>query len=328
MTDHEDLFRAIAADLVVESPEKFRHRELGAFTPPRDLETTADRPLLVPLCRTVYLLYHAGDQPSARLFLGGGHAARAVHDLEDGEHAERLSRAAEGFGQWSDGWTVTELRGPDAVVARDGLALLARRHELSEPAEQTGQVVGVRFRTDHPYRVPGWYCVVGEVGRPKSADLVRIYFCLGNPDVAPALLKSVLDELNRHRIAFEAKTVNNPASLLRRDSFVVYLERPHWERHREFFTDLRRTHEADLREDYPRFALRLARGMSFAQDPDLPEGTMSFGEHRSLLVAEGLLDAFDAGVRTPAGRFGAISARYRAAGLDVRTPYLNQEAVR
>src|SRR5206468_964099 len=130
-------------------------------------------PLLIPLCRTVYLLYHAGDRASAQLFLSGGHAARAVHDLEDVEYAERLSRTAAGYGQWSEGWTVAELRGSDAVVSRDGLALLAAPQRLSELPRRVGQVVGIRFPTDHPYRVPGWYCVVGEAGKPDSADLVR-----------------------------------------------------------------------------------------------------------------------------------------------------------
>ncbi|MDN0195305.1 T3SS effector HopA1 family protein [Streptomyces sp. S.PNR 29] len=325
MTEHEELFRTIAADLEVRTPETFHHREFGAFTPPRDLESTSARPLLVPLCRTVYLVYHSGDRPSARLFLSGGHAARAVHELEDVTYAARLDHAAAGYGVWTAGWTVVERRGADAVVSQDGLTLLARPHEVAVRAPRVGQVVDIRLPTERPYRVPGWYCVVGEAGKPDSSDLIRVYFCLGSAEVAPVLLASVLAELNGHRVAFEAKTVNSPASLVRRDSFVVYLERDQWDRHRHFFTELHRTHEADLRDDYPRFALRLGKGFSFAQDPDIDEGTMSFGEHRSLLVAEGLLDAFEGGALTERERFEAISARYEAAGLDVRAPYLNRE---
>jgi hypothetical protein len=50
---------------------------------------------------------------------------------------------------------------------------------------------------------------------------------------------------------------------------------------------------------------------------------MSFGEHRSLLVAEGLLDAWESGMRTADRKISAIEARFTAKGLDARRPYLN-----
>lgn len=324
MTSYEELFRTIADEIEVTDADAFRHRELGEFTLPRDMELTSSRPLLVHLCRTIYLVHHAGDHPSARLFLTGGRTACAVYDLEDYDYTEKLAQSAAGFAQWLPGWVVTGTRADTAVVSQDGLSLVARPEEMSEPAAEIGDEVAIRFPVERRYRVPGWYCVVGESGIPDSSDLVRIYYCLGSPALAPVLLKSVLCELNEHRLTFEVKTVNDPDALVRRDTFVIYLEHEQWLRRREFFTDLWRSHAADLRDDYPRFALRLEKGFSFAHDPDIPGGTMSFGEHRSWLVAEGLLNAFDSGVHSTAGKVAAIAARFRAEGLDIRAPYLNR----
>lgn len=52
---------------------------------------------------------------------------------------------------------------------------------------------------------------------------------------------------------------------------------------------------------------------------------MSFGQHRCLLVAEGLVTAWKDGRTTAAGRMRAIKGRYHEERLDPARPYLNAQ---
>ncbi|OXM55620.1 T3SS effector HopA1 family protein [Amycolatopsis alba] len=323
MTAHQDLLRQIAADIEVLGDLEFRHRTLGSLTPPRDVQTDPERPLLVLLCRTIYLAYHVGDLAAARLFLGGGMAVGTLYDIEDYDYTERLRAANPGVGCWEDGWTVSRVDGDRRVVTKDGISLLATPGELRPPTSAAGTEVSVRFPPEARYRLTGWYSVRSDSGKPLGDDVVRVYYTVDHPDAAPSLLNAVCSRLNRLEAPFGMKTVNDPAGLLRRDSFVVYLDVDVWQRERDFLVQLAEDHRSLLRDDPPRFALRIGHGISLAHEPRRETAAMSFGEHRSLLVAEGLLDAWEAGERTHDHKVSAIEARFAAKGLDAHHPYRN-----
>ncbi|MFE3170619.1 T3SS effector HopA1 family protein [Amycolatopsis sp. NPDC059090] len=325
MTSHEQLLRRIASEIEVLDELKFRHRTLGTLTPPRDVQTDLDRPLLVLLCRTIYLAYHVGDLAAAQLFLNGGKPTGALYDIEDYDYTERLHTANRGKGFWDGGWAVVDIIGSNRVVSKKSISLIAAPDELRPPSPAAGTQVSVLFPPEARYQVTGWYSVRGDCGRPLGDDLVRIYFTLDHPDAAPSLLSALASELNRTDTPFGLKTVNDPAGLLRRDSFVVYLDRESWLIHQHLFARLGEEHGELLRDDPPRFALRIAHGISFAHEPRRYAPAMSFGEHRSMLVADGLLDAWEAGSSTSRAKVASIEARFTAAGLDARRPYLNPE---
>jgi hypothetical protein len=322
MTAHERLLRQIATEIEISGEREFRHTMLGTLVQPRDVESDPDRPLLSALCRIVYLVYHVGDPVSAKVFLTGGLAVGGLHDYEDYDYTQRLHEANPGAGPQEPGWVVTAVREHDWVVSKEGLSLIATSAELTPSDPGLGAEVTLRFPPEFRYRSTGWYTVLGDAGRPARRELVRLYFCLAGPDSAPALLKPMVTELNDRGIRFGLKTVNDPSALVRRDTFLVFLEELQWHEHRELFSRIRTEHADLLRDDYPRFANRLEPGFSFAHEP-LGEGIMSFGEHRSLLVSQGLLDAWENGERSVDERLAAITARFAEAGLDAAHPYHN-----
>ncbi|MDA1017720.1 MAG: T3SS effector HopA1 family protein, partial [Planctomycetota bacterium] len=77
-----------------------------------------------------------------------------------------------------------------------------------------------------------------------------------------------------------------------------------------------------LDADVPLFSKQVARGIGMAEDPGQ---LRSFGQHRSELLAHGLLDAWlvDA-KRDPVD---AVSKRFEAAGLDPSCPWLNPGSI-
>lgn len=322
MNTYRQLLQDIATDIEIVDQRHFTHRALGTMVPARDVDDDPVRPLLAPLCRTIYLLYHVGDQAAARLFLTGGKAVSTLRDLEDFEYTQALHLANPGAGYWVPQWTVRARHEHGYVVERGGISILARPEELSLPAPEAGVEVSVRFPPENRYRSAGWYSVVGDAGGPPESGVVRLYLCLGTVKAGPVLLRAVMSELNLLAVPYGAKTVNHPEGLVRRDSFVVYLGRDDWQRHREIFERICAEHANLLRADYPRFAHPVATGLSFAEEPSSGGGGISFGEHRSLLASEGLLDAFAAGQRDVVGKLRAIESRFAKAGIDSLSPYL------
>ena len=67
------------------------------------------------------------------------------------------------------------------------------------------------------------------------------------------------------------------------------------------------------------FTYPQAPGVGLAEEPSC--GRLSFGQHRSRLVAEGLVSAADDAAVSAADRTQATVARFRADGLDELRPY-------
>jgi hypothetical protein len=60
-----------------------------------------------------------------------------------------------------------------------------------------------------------------------------------------------------------------------------------------------------------------------AEDPGNGE---SFGMHRCRLVAEGIVEAFQRGDQTVAGRLAAIAGQFEKAGVRLEAPYLGAKS--
>jgi hypothetical protein len=328
MNDYEHAFMSIARDVEVLDEHGFAHSEMGVLRPTLEMDAQPVSQLCHYLWRFLYLEYYAGDTQGARVLLEGSELVVAVPDWEDAEFVARVAAAHRGRGYFTGGWQVMALA--DRVrVRRDRLTLTADRDEIrcSQPL-RVGAHVDVLFPPYLRYVQPRWYMLVSDAGPCQREDgpLVRSYFTVGGPDVVPDLVGALTASLNAAGAVFQLKVLNNPEAYCRRDPVVLYLHRHAWKQHRHRLAEVHETFAAHLRTDGPCFAERLGRGWWLADEPEHDGARMSFGQHRCLLVAEGLVQAYRDGAADADGRYRAIVDRYRAAGLDARRPYSNAGA--
>jgi hypothetical protein len=156
---------------------------------------------------------------------------------------------------------------------------------------------------------------------PAANPTVRLYFTLREAADAAALLARVMGELRRLATPAHVKVLNHPDAYLRRDPFVVYLPAAAWHRHREAFASIHRDHVSAVRDDGPRLARRLGRGWWLAEEPPTTGQRMSFGQHRCLVIARGLISAHSAGLTDAVGRLRSIREALRAHGVDPDSPH-------
>ena len=325
-----DVFLRIAEEVVVLDRHRFAHARYGTLHPNREIDGDSASPVLPHLWRLLYLCYHAGDDEAAQLLVDGGHVVLGLADWEEAEFVEELRAANCSTGYVTAGWTVTAVETDRVRVRRNGLTLCVERAELStlrpphEPVEPiVGAELGVRFPPELTYSAPGWWIAIGEAGLCSAPDVMiaRLYFTLVDATAAPPLMAAVTELLNGAGLPFEVKVVNSRRRCTRRDAFVVYLRREDWHRLRDDLAHLVDAHAERLRDDGPPFALRLAPGWSLADEPLETSGTLSFGQHRCLLVAEGLVEAHDHSATSTQGRLDAIAARFARSGLDITRPH-------
>ena len=88
--------------------------------------------------------------------------------------------------------------------------------------------------------------------------------------------------------------------------------------------DIHRTLGSTLREDAPLFALRLAPGLGFAEDPGTGD---SFGMARSRLLAEALWVAFARSAKSAARVMEEIEAYFLQNGIELDRAHLNPWSV-
>lgn len=319
-------FRQIAEEVVIQDASTFTHPRFGTLEPPRDMAAGDGHPVVTYLAKLIYLSYYAGDDAAARILMDGGKAVATIPDYEDYAFSEQLHGHNTGRGHLTPGWRIIGHDGQSFLVHAEGITLSATPGELVATGPDgdltVGAPVSVRFPPSMRYAMLGWYLAVGDQGVAEREDgLVRVYFSLDGHLGAPVLMKTVTSTLNALGLPFQFKMANHPAAYHRRDAGVLFLSAEAWSRHRTTLLEMCAEARAVLRDDYPRLALPLAFGVSFAVEPRVPGRLLSFGEHRCLLVAEALAEAHERGVDDAAGRLAAIRDRYAREGLSLEAPY-------
>jgi hypothetical protein len=84
--------------------------------------------------------------------------------------------------------------------------------------------------------------------------------------------------------------------------------------------DLKREARINLRDGTPMFTRSLVGGVGMAED--FKAGT-SFGMHRSGLVAEGIVQAYQAGVQKVEDQVDIIEQVFETTNISFEKPYLN-----
>jgi class II lanthipeptide synthase len=273
------------------------------------------------------------DIVAARLYSGfytnGGRVRDEVTDEEpvfgDASFLAALGAANGGTGPWDRGWTVAKVETGHVLAAKDGLTLLVPKANcrISEKAEslERGTEILVHYPKDLPAMSPGYYLALAD--RPwvvgGNQAVARVYWHLTAEGAEP-FVRSLTARLNCRGIPFLLKVLDHPSRYSRCDAGVVYIARSAYE---EVLPDLRATYSAvapHLVEGVPALTKPVAPGVGFADDPP---GDQSFGMHRCLLLAEGIVVAHERGLRSPTARLQSVHAAFRDAGVDPSRPYLN-----
>lgn len=183
---------------------------------------------------------------------------------------------------------VHALAAPDEVVVEiDGVRV--RVPALAVESRVVGAVTMIEIDCARPNLAPGFFLVDGSPGHGLTPGdpTLRIYAHLVEPGTVTAVWHSTLVFLEKLGIPYRAKiSLHVP----RRDALVLYLGRDAWSaapRIAEELSGLR-----GLGAAVSAYAHRIADGVAAAWDPADPRPGhrgLSFGEHRSRVIADALL---------------------------------------
>ncbi len=235
---------------------------------------------------------------------------------------EALAAANAGIGHWESRWAVNEVADAEVVATRDGLRIRASAASCRPAGTgplQTGVEASVWFPNAAPAASPGFYAALSDAPfAPTSTDTVaRLYWNL-LPDAAIALMRTVTRTLNARGLAFVLKVRADPAGFNRCDAGVLYVRLADLEHALDLLSPTYLDLAPGLREPVPAFTRRLAAGVALALDPGR---RTSFGEHRSELLAEGIVRCHEHRHRSLARRIAAIEESLLAAGIELAQPF-------
>lgn len=233
--------------------------------------------------------------------------------------------------RWESGWKVFQLEQNGAAHVQKGdSAMLAQPGQYAFPGNygrvpMVGEFVDILVSPESFTLQQGSYFAFGDTiaSDYDFARLVRFYFNAPSQQAA-WLLATIGAAFNRYFIPYRFKCAVDPAGFDRTDSVVVYLGRRFLSTALRLLVPLTDEFEARLRPGTPLFTAQLLNGVGAADDPGTGE---SFGQSRSRMLADGIVDAWEAGSSDLAGRRIAVEARFARAGISLQQPHLAQGLV-
>jgi hypothetical protein len=246
---------------------------------------------------------------------------------DDGGWMEALSAANTTRERWEEGWQVQQFLPNGQVQATKRNAsrtfwpgeFLTRGSQGMAP--QPGTAIAAYFPRESRTMQPGFYFVFGETPSEQQDDyyVVRYYWNVKHEGAAP-LVRLLSHALNRYQVPFRFKIVSHPALVGRSDAAILYVSRRYYRVAAALAREVHGELAPRLGEAVPLFSRRLAKGLSFAEDPGTQE---SFGMSRCRLLAEGLWLAFQEGVSHTGERLERVRRHFADSGASLDRPYLN-----
>lgn len=289
-----------------------------------DDEVTAESPsaMRFTLARALYEVLHTGrgirDRKAPKTLRAPEYETRIA---EATPHAATVAPAILTDRRTAAGRRVVEIDGlrlnvPDSVTLRE------TGRTVGDPARP---VVLMTLPSARPLISPGFFLVDSGKGRTGGGDLLRMYLRVADAEQAPALWNAVLSALESRSAVYRAKIISNPASLPRNDGMVVYLSSESW-------GVVDALTESALATGLPEgpppaFAHVVAPGVTAAWEPKDDRTGMrglSFGEHRSHVVARAFVAAAEQGRERPT--VAELSAACAAANVDPADPARNLDS--
>lgn len=217
-----------------------------------------------------------------------------------------------------------ELDNGDVVVRMEGVKVRIPSNLVDDDVE-VGNRLQIRMDAARPALSPGFFLVDGSQGLFPSGAVLRVYFHLADSEVAPLVWGEILRTLEGMDVRYRAKVLAARRYYPRRDAMVVYLSNEDWHAVEKLVA---------IADDLPLasghtsvFTQPLAEGVSYAWEPeDGRQGRpkLSFGQHRSSVVAEALIDsAFEVGESSQQALEERVEKAMFQAGIDPRRPHRN-----
>jgi HopA1 effector protein family len=227
---------------------------------------------------------------------------------------------------WEPGWKVFQLEAHGAVHVQKGdRALLAQPGMFALPAgsgraAQVGDFVELLIARDSLAQQAGRYFAFGQTigGDYDFARIARLYFNAPSEQAA-WLLTTIGGLFNRYFVPYRFKCSVDPKAFDCADSVVFYLARRFLPAALRLLLPLADELDSRLRRGTPLFSKPLLNGLGVADDPGTGE---SFGQTRSCLIADGIVDAWLAGSIDLARRREAVAARFSRSRLSMKDSHL------
>lgn len=329
MNLHDDILTAING-IAIESLTAYtcegQPRDLSnRLMPAPRLQGTSQTPaaddrerLLQALEYDLYTRFYTRPQPAS--------GVAKTDPVAQRDHVNALSTANNGRGAWEPGWRIGE-RDEDGFVAVTKDSITFWVDPQNGLRTVTGRVTAGEFcrvlvAKELRNLMPGFYFAIGDGDQSDAHDvpeaLVRFYWHL-TPAAAAPYIAAITRTLNALAVPFRTKVLTDPASYVRADAGVLYLERRHFHRVRAALLQVHAGVAPMLRDSVPMFTRHLAPGLGVAEDPG---NGLSFGQSRCRAIASGLVSAFESG----AAREEAVAAACAERGIDAARPYLDRGA--
>lgn len=244
----------------------------------------------------------------------------------DAAFTASLSAANPTAMRWEAGWKIFRTEANGAVhVHKNDVALQVQAGQYTFVAgggrpPGIGEMVEILVPRESLTIQPGYYFAFSEMVASDydSARMGRLYFHVPSYEAA-WLIETLATVLNRYHVPFRLKCSTDPAQFDRDDGFVLYVARRFMpvtlRLLKPFVGEFRRR----LKESTPLFSKPLLDGLGAADDPGTGE---SFGQVRSLLVADAILDCWQRERNSATDRYEALKNRFKTAGLSFSLPHL------
>ncbi|MFI8308520.1 T3SS effector HopA1 family protein [Streptomyces sp. NPDC085927] len=209
----------------------------------------------------------------------------------------------------------------EVLLDRDGLRIWTPIEALHETnIRSIGQIVSLSASPCRPAVSPGFFLVQGKRHLDPDSSIVRVYTNITEHEQAPDVWAAALRRLEDVGAAFRAKILSDLPSYPRRDALVIYLESTY---------EAAAFDIADAVSGLPGvgattsvYASELTAGVAMAWEPSDPRPGrhgLSFGQHRSSVLAEALMHSARTGC--PIGT--SLTDHLVEAGVDPGNPARN-----
>jgi HopA1 effector protein family/Lanthionine synthetase C-like protein len=293
---------------------------------PKQSGPAADEALVKALADQLYVSFYARlPVPTST---GIQSAQRNNHRDRQHDFVKQLSESNHGVGTWEPGWMFREIESDGRIsVLKNDVTFWLNKDDIRFEHDKTalaGDVCWVRIKKEYRHLMPSFYMAIGNGMERNLAAAIqwRFYWNL-KPEVAARLIDSTTSLFNPLEIPFRVKVLSDPNAYHRADSGVLYIGKQDWPEVEPILHEIYAQLAFGLRHQVPRYTKFLAPGLAFAESPD---NNLSFGQHRSLLVARALYFAYRDGIYEDSGRAQYLQEELLKAGVDSDRPYLTVDS--
>jgi hypothetical protein len=237
-----------------------------------------------------------------------------------------LSQANETVERWDNDWIIEQiLPGGQYLAKKKGKYKLVLPGEFinldySVALPKEGARVSIHCLKESLTFQPSFYFVFSnEINSDTNLiSLARFYFNIKSTGAAQ-LIQLLTRQLNKYKIPFSFKCLNNPALFTRSDAAVLYVTKPYYHITSQVLSKIYPNLRSEMDSHVPLFTKKLYDGLSIAEDPGNGD---SFGMHRCRLLARGIYNSYLNNDTSAENILQSVEQSFKASGISLDTPYM------